>query len=138
MNKESDIQKLWLPVPERLGSMSGMGAGDAVRAEALAKFLESGLKDPAVIESWIQEQNSAIADLPPLPARDRLSPRQKIYDRYFNVCRHGGEASTITFAVGQVAGEISRELQVGSGLDEEEVSRLLDGLAAVLEAAGER
>ena len=80
---------------------------------------------------------AAVAKLPRLTGEEKLSPRQKIYDRYFDVGRHGGSTASITFALGQVMAEISREMQLGSTLDEQEINRLLDGLAAVMEAASE-
>lgn len=136
MNKQVDIRKLQLPVPGRLVPHAET-AGNTVRPEALAEFLAGGLKDSAAIETWVGEQASVLAGSPPLTAQEKLSPRQKIYDRYFGVSRHGGSTASITLALGQILGEISRELQVGASLDESDINRLLDGLAAVLEAAGE-
>lgn len=136
MNKQVDIRKLQLPVPGRLVPAEAT-ACEVLRPEALAEFLAAGLKDSAAIETWLGEQASVLAALPPLAGQEKLSPRQKIYDRYFGVDRHGGSTASITLALGQILGEVSRELQVGVSLDESDMNRLLDGLAAVLEAASE-
>lgn len=132
-----DIQKLHLPAPGRLAPGIEAPADNALRGDALAGFLAEGLKDTAAIEAWVRQGASAVAELPRLYGGDKLSPRQRIYDRYFDVARHGGPAASITFALGQVLAEISRELQSGSTLGEQEINRLLDGLAAVMEAASE-
>lgn len=137
MSKQLDIKKLHLPVPGRLVPGVEMPAGGALRGEALAGFLAQGVKDTAAIEAWVRQAAAAVAELPRLTGEDKLSPRQKIYDRYFDVGRHGGSAVSITFALGQVMAEISREMQLGATLDEQEINRLLDGLAAVMEAASE-
>lgn len=137
MSKQLDTQKLHLPVPGRLALGVEMPAGGALRDEALAGFLAQGAKDTAAIEAWVRQGAAVMAELPRLSGEEKLSPRQKIYDRYFDLVRHGGSSASLTFALGQVLAEISRELQLGSTLDEREMSRLLDGLAAVMEAASE-
>lgn len=140
MNTPLDIKKLQLPVPARLVPLAHTAASNVLQAGALVEFLASGLQDSTGIEAWLEGQGSAtaMADYPLLSELEKLSPRQKIYDSYFDVCRHGGSTASLAYALGQVMGEISRELQVGSGLDESELKCLFDGLAAVLEAAGER
>lgn len=138
MNKRFDIQKLQLPIPGRLAPQAEMATGNALRPDALAEFLANGLKDTGAIEAWLTEQASAMSDLPRQPEQEQLSPRQRIYDQYFNVIRHGGSIASVTFALAQVMGEVSRELHVGSDLGEPDMNRLLDGLTAVLEAVGER
>lgn len=138
MSNQVDVQKkLLLPLPEHLVPQSETGTDDALRVSALAGFLANGLKDTEGIESWIEAQAPAIAGLPPLPVNEQISPRQQIYDAYFDVGRHGGSTATIPFALGQVMGELSREFQLGTGLGEHDMHRLLDGLTAVLEAASE-
>lgn len=137
MSKQVDILRLHLPVPGRLVPQAET-AGNAVRPEALAEFLANGLKDATAIEAWIKGQAPAMAGLPPLTGQEHLSPRQQIYDRYFDITRHGGSTASIAFSLGQVMGELSREFQLGTSLGEQDISHLLDGLAAVLEAASER
>lgn len=137
MPKQVNIQKLQLPLPARLVTGEDRAFDTAVQADVLSKFLEGGLADSASIASWIREHAAEMADLPGLAEREQLSARHRIYDHYFGVCRHGGTTSTITFALAQVMEEVSRELAMGSGLDQRDLNRLLDGLAAVLEATGE-
>lgn len=137
MGKQLDTPQIQLPVPGRLAAQSEAPAGDGLDTGALAEFIASGLKGTAV-ESWIREHALVIASLPQLAGQKGLSPRQQIYDRYFGINRHGGETGSIIFALAQVLGEISQELQVGSSLDEYEMGHLFDGLIAVLEAASER
>lgn len=137
MTRQFDVRKLQLPVPARLSPPAHRAMDGALRKEKLGEFLARGLDDSAAIESWVDEHARAIAELPAVAGRETLSSRNKIYDGYFDVCRHGGAAATIAFALGQVMAELSRELTAGSGLGEHELSRLLDGLTAVLEATGE-
>lgn len=137
MTRQFDVRKLQLPVPARLLPRARGGIDGSLRKEKLGEFLARGLDDSAAIQSWVNEHAGAMAELPAVAEREKLSPRNKIYDGYFDVCRHGGATATIAFALGQVMAELSGELTAGSGLAEHELSRLLDGLAAVLEATGE-
>lgn len=130
-------KKLLLPVPESLVPRPEICAGDVLLADKLADFLANRLKDSEAIENWIAAQAPIVAGLPALTAGGQLSSRQQIYDGYFDVGRHGGSTASITFALGQVMGELSREFQLGSGLGEQEINHLLDGLTAVLEAVSE-
>lgn len=137
MNKQVDIRKLLLPVPGRLVPQVEAGASKILRPEALVEFLSAGLKDGGAIEVWVGEQTSIMADLLPLAAQEKLSPREEIYDRYFGVGRHGGANASVMLALGQILGELSRELQVGASLGTPDMNRLFDGLAAVSEVVSE-
>jgi len=137
-NRVKIKSELLLPAPKHLVPRPRTGAADALCSQsALSDFIANELQDSEVIENWIVAQAPLIAGLPPLSTKEELTSKQHIYDRYFGVHRHGGSTASIALAVGQVMGELSRELQSGSGLGEQDVNHLLDGLAAVLEAANE-
>ncbi len=131
------ISKLLLPIPQRLTPRSVGCDDDALAIEPLTRFLANGLKDSEAIERWLAAHPPIIAALPSVTESERLTPRQKIYDRYFNVERHGGSAASVAYAVGQVMSELAREFQLGSGLGQQDLHRLIDGLSAVLETVSE-
>lgn len=138
MGDPADMTQLLLPMPEHLEMRTGTNEMGALFATPLAGFLADGLKNLDAIENWLATQAPIIADLPPLSSSEPLTPRQQIYDRYFDVGRHGGTTETIPFAIGQVMARLSHEFQLGSDLGEQDMHRLLDGLAAVLEVTSER
>jgi hypothetical protein len=128
---------LLLPKPDALIPRSDRRLESEFTSAELVRFVTDCMADQEALDNWLTTHAQDVSELIARSHTALPDSRQAIYDNYFGVARHGGSASSLKFAVGQVLAELAREFEAGSSLSDNYRGKLFNGLAAVLEVAGE-